>query len=83
VPRPTYGRPRRRTAVEPPSDRFQREIGSVMGLYGLLVEAVWSNRTCQAFCLGCRSAAPAPVVELALDGETRCAACGKRLCEAV
>lgn len=40
--------------------------------------AIWSNRTGRAYCLDCRTVAPLPTIDLALE-DTDCAACGRRL----
>jgi hypothetical protein len=59
----------------------ERSRLSLIGFEGLRVDAIWSNGNWKAYCLACRYEAPAPAVEMALDSDIRCAACGRRLDE--
>jgi hypothetical protein len=58
-------------------DLEQRRM-SVVGT--LTVDAVWSNKTSEWFCLACEAFAPRPTVRLAtLDLEAKCAFCRRLL----
>ena len=57
----------------------KQRLDELFGLESLFWSAVWSNATCEAFCLHCGPEANEPTIDLRLPAETICASCGKRI----
>lgn len=74
-PMPAWAQRRKEAREAEQARRWQARMLALIGDL-LFVDGLWSNTSLCAYCVDCRSHAPAPVIEMALEPATRCTHCG-------